>query len=54
MVIPQEYNVYTQAQIVAGLAIIHNFIWIYDLNDIPEDDSEDNEDEGTDLGRLQS
>jgi len=26
MVIPQEYNVYTQAQIVAGLAIIHNFI----------------------------
>ena len=39
-----EYSVKTQAKIPAALAALHNFIWIYDPDDLAEeDDDSDNE-----------
>ena len=40
LLVAQEYNLKTQAQLIPALAVIHNFIRIHDPGDLPE--SEDN------------
>jgi hypothetical protein len=54
LVVPQEYSLYTQAQIVSALAVLHNFIRIYDPDDLLDDTSNNDEDELDIHGRLQN
>src|ERR1700722_4464757 len=58
LVVAQEYDLPTQAQLVSALAVVHNFIYIYNPEDLPEDeDLEDavgpGGDRGVDHGHLQ-
>jgi hypothetical protein len=41
LVVPQEYEIEVQAQLVLALTVLHNFIRIHDPNDTFEDDSDD-------------
>ena len=54
LVIAQEYNVETQAQLVSALSVVHNFIRIHDPDDLPENDEEEDHSQlNVDIGRLQ-
>lgn len=53
LIVPQEYPIRTQAQLVSALAVVHNFIRIHDPEDIPEDEEEDRQGRGDDVGTLQ-
>jgi hypothetical protein len=50
-----EYPINTQAQLVCGLAVVHNVIRIYDPEDFAdyEDDDEPPEEENDGFGTLQ-
>jgi hypothetical protein len=52
LVIIPEYSLRTQAQLVLALISIHNFIRIFDPEDLPEPDSNDLGNEEN-AGRLQ-
>jgi hypothetical protein len=41
LVIAQEYEIETQAQIISALAVLHNFICIHDPEDLIEDNDND-------------
>jgi hypothetical protein len=55
LVVPQEYPLRSQAQLVSALAVVHNFIRIHDLDDFPEEEDEEDEgrEEDRDIGTLQ-
>ena len=55
LVIAQEYDLQTQAQIVSALTVVHNFIRIYDPEDLPEDlETADEDQDAEPCGRLQN
>ena len=45
LVVAQEYSLATQSQLVSALAVIHNFIRIYDPADTLDDDIENSPEE---------
>jgi hypothetical protein len=56
LVTTPEYSLKTQAQLVLALIVIHNFIRIFDPEDLPEPDDDNNgPNQGTEenTGRLQ-
>jgi hypothetical protein len=60
LLIAPEYSLSTQARLVAGLIAVHNFIRVYDPEDLPEPDEPGQGDNTNhdgadiDLGNLQS
>src|ERR1700731_2614135 len=52
LVIPQEYNIKTQAKLVSALAVLHNFIRIHDPEDLPNENADHDNHEDVIHGRL--